>query len=822
MIYFCAQSQRRELVLQTAGLNGIDYLEVLGDPGCGDQLAVTFLKDAQALDLAPDNVSITGGAPVAVTDIVPATAEDPTTVTVELSGTGDFSTYTFSLVAGQDISDPPPGLDPQLSTITFSFKAGCPTPADCLPSTCCPTASAAPPDINYLAKDFGGFVQVMLDRLAVLTPTWTERHPADLGITIVEALAYAADHLSYQQDAVSTEAYIDTARSRISLRRHARLVNYLINEGCNARTFVYLAAAADGVPIPAGTQFYVGVPGLPSAAQANDTVAAQLEQSTQPVFESLQNGVLYVAHNKIDFYTWGDGSCCLSQGATAATLAGSYPQLAPGDVLIFEEVLGPQTGDPADANPAHRCAVCLTTVTLTDYTGAPLQDPVNGQLITQIAWSSADALAFPLCISSTMEAETGPVAVDGVSVARGNIVPADHGVWVGPPDEDLGTVPAAPAAPVAGSGCSCTASSPVANPLPRFYPSLQRSPLTFSVAYDGTASAAAFLVPDSAAAAPNLALTDGNGNVWLPQKDLLSSGPFDRVFVPEIENDGTVFVRFGDGQYGMAADSGLNFSAQYRVGNGSAGNVGHDALGHAVLPAGWLHPTTDIALVRNPLPGTGGIDPEDMQHIAQFAPFAYESQQRCVTEADYGQSASALPGVSEARGTLRWTGSWYTAFVSLEPTAPTVTPPLIDSTTTALNMLRMMGTDVAVEAAVIVGLQIVIEICVDPEHFRGDVYAALMQLFVSGNQCDGSTGILNPSNFSFGQTVYASPLIAAAQAVEGVLSASLVTFTRMDAPWIDGVTQGYLTMGRLDIPRCDNDPDHLDHGTFTLQMDGGK
>ena len=44
MIYFCSQSNRRELVLQSP-LNGIDYLEVLGDPGCGTQLAVTFLKE---------------------------------------------------------------------------------------------------------------------------------------------------------------------------------------------------------------------------------------------------------------------------------------------------------------------------------------------------------------------------------------------------------------------------------------------------------------------------------------------------------------------------------------------------------------------------------------------------------------------------------------------------------------------------------------------------------------------------------------------------------------------------------------------------------
>ena len=57
---------------------------------------------------------------------------------------------------------------------------------------------------------------------------------------LVEALAYSADQLSYQQDAVATEAYLRTARKRISVRRHARLMDYFISEGCNARTWVHL------------------------------------------------------------------------------------------------------------------------------------------------------------------------------------------------------------------------------------------------------------------------------------------------------------------------------------------------------------------------------------------------------------------------------------------------------------------------------------------------------------------------------------------------------------------------------------------------------
>ena len=54
MIYFCAQKNRRALVLQNPTLNGIDYLEVAGVSGCGQQLAVTLLKDARSVVLTPD------------------------------------------------------------------------------------------------------------------------------------------------------------------------------------------------------------------------------------------------------------------------------------------------------------------------------------------------------------------------------------------------------------------------------------------------------------------------------------------------------------------------------------------------------------------------------------------------------------------------------------------------------------------------------------------------------------------------------------------------------------------------------------------------
>jgi len=818
MIAFCTDKRRRDRVLRTPGLNGIDYVEVVGrKPGCGKTLALTFLKDARNLSLAPENVSLTGHTTLVVAGIASATDSDPITVTISLDATGDFSPYSLSLVVGPLDPDPPPGIDPQLSSVTFSFKAGCPSPVDCAPTDCCPSIPMPAPDIHYLARDYDGFRQAMLDRLSVLLPTWTETHAADPGIALVEALAFAADRASYLQDAVNTEAYIGTARSRISLRRHARLVDYRVAEGANARTWMCLAASADGVSVPHGTQFHPLFPGLGPSVDPDSYDASKLKAASGPVFASMEPTTLRVEQNKMEFYSWGDGGCCLPAGSTDATLTGAFSSLKAGQVLIFEELLGPKTGDPADADPNHRWAVRLTWASTVDHAGNPLVDPTNpGIALTAISWQDADALPFSLCLSSVTDPDHGSVPLAAVSVARGNVVAADHGVWtVG---ESLGAVPPAPEAPVAGAGCDCGTVTGAAIPHPRFDPILANPDLTFAVPYVSSAAASTFLSPDTSAAKPQVCLESDDGGRWQPVQDLLGLVETNQSqgFVPEIENDGTAHLRFGDGIYGAAPEAGLSFLANYRTGNGTAGNVGREALAHALFHG------PGIAGVRNPLAAAGGTDREAMEHIRQVAPFAFQTQERCVTADDYGTMAALVPGVREAKGTVRWTGSWYSAFTSIDPQA-VWTPALGKAVTSNLNRLRMMGVDLVVERAVFVGLRIALEICVDPGYFRGDVYAAVWAALVGGDTCAGTPGLLNAVNFRFGETVYSSPVVAAAQAVVGVVSVKVLHFERMDSPTPDRATPPTrLTMGAVEVPRCDNDPNHADRGVLLLTMDGGK
>jgi hypothetical protein len=82
-------------------------------------------------------------------------------------------------------------------------------------SASCPPVERDDPPIDYTVKDYESFRRLMLDRIALVAPEWTERNPADLGVALVELVAYVADYLSYEQDAVATEAYLGTARRRV-------------------------------------------------------------------------------------------------------------------------------------------------------------------------------------------------------------------------------------------------------------------------------------------------------------------------------------------------------------------------------------------------------------------------------------------------------------------------------------------------------------------------------------------------------------------------------------------------------------------------------
>lgn len=856
MEYFCCTNDRRDAVARHATLNGIEYLDVLDDaamPAAQRQrsLRLHVIKPLSPGQLTADHVRVEGGERVTGIRVL-AAALDPQNarvLMVEVDTAGDFSDYVLRLIEPSNAAAgdpaPAPGFDPLLSRVTFSFKVGCPSDFDCQSDDACPPAPDQAPDLNYLAKDYATFRQLMLDRMALLMPGWRERSPADLGVALVELLAYIGDRMSYQQDATATEAYLGTARRRVSVRRHARLVDYFVSDGSNARAWVHVrlkdTAPAQALALPARTVFLTRSAEAPVPAVCPTAALPSLLRAADPtVFESLHEATLVRAHNELPFYTWGAAECCLPAGSTRATLRGAFPQLKQFDLLVFEEVKGPRTGRPEDADPSHRHVVRLSRPpkVTTDPLGGQFNDPPTNDpvAVTEIEWFDDDALPFPLCMSSVTEGAAARPIGD-VSVARGNVVLADHGLSIA--GEPLGAVPAPSVyVPVRGDRCA-GGPARVALP-PRFQPRLSGAPVTHMASvpvttrvgnasvtdlrpFDPGAPAASVFAWQSANVLPAVTLEDGGGARWRPRRDLLRSNATAEEFVLEVEDDGVARIRFGDDMHGKRPAPGTAFTAHYRVGNGAAGNLGADALVHLVSDQNDL--AAHVAEVRNPLPARGGRDPESIEGARRDAPQAFRVQERAVTEADYAEVAQRQADlrIQRAAATARWTGSWRTMFVTADRFNNLKTDAAFEIELRGrLERYRMAGQDLEVDAPRFVPLAIEMVVCARPDYFRADVRAALRRVFSAGVQADGSRGAFHPDNFTFGQPVYLSRLVEAAMSVEGVDTVTVTRFQRKGVDESMSLAKGALNFGRLEIAQLDNDPNFPERGSFKVEVHGGK
>lgn len=852
--YFCKNERRRQLIAEPSqtAVNGIDYLEVLHqDAPAGSPpqqtLLVRFLKPLPD-PLTGANMHIEGGVRVtpikvlwasraveandlfaagrinaAERDFLLAQPEPDHLLVVRTDAAGDFSTYRLRLVISPTQLTQPPGFDPILSAVDFSFKVECPSEFDCQVAEVCPPTPEATPTIDYLAKDYASFRKLILDRLAVIMPDWKERNPADLGIALVEMLAYTGDYLSYFQDAVATEAYLGMARRRTSIRRHARLLDYPMHDGANARTWVAFGVntAGDGLLLPQKDTVQNRparlLTRIPAEKVIDEARLAEVLSTYAPaVFELLHDLHLYSAHNAIPFYTWGDEECCLPQGATRATLkddAAARLRLRPGDVLILEEQLSPTTGLAADADTTRRHAVRLTQVFPAaqeneDGTRTPgplLTDPLLNQPIVEIEWDGRDALPFPLCLSTTL---TGAL-VENLSAALGNVALADHG-------QSITGETIAPVTSLRPGGV-------------RARPRLREPDITFRVGYDDETArqqpATALLIQDPRQALPAVELTGGD-LIWSPQRDLLASDRFAPDFVVETESDGHGYVRFGDGVFGQAPPAAA-LQVSYRVGNGAAGNIGADALAHLVTTLGGIDSAFDW--IRNPLSATGGANPEALEEVRQYAPQAFRTQERAVTEDDYARMAERHPEVQKAMATRRWTGSWYTVFVTVDRKGGLPVDTRFENELRRwLERFRLAGHDLEIDSPRFIPLEIVMTVCVAPGYFRSDVKQALLTTFSNRDLPNGQRGFFHPDNFTFGQPVYLSQVVATAMDVPGVQWVDVDEkndprhrFRRWGQSANHEIDNGLIELARLEIAQLDNDPSQPENGKIEFLMQGG-
>lgn len=478
---------RRQLLLAAgATLNGIDYVEVTADQ---THLYVHFLNDVAVGGTlaATTPVTITGG------EVIPTVAVEPfdptTAITADSEGRpilalsvaapGDFSTYQLSIASS--------ALDPFLASADFSFKAGCPSDLDCAPTAAgCPPPESEPVTIDYLAKDFQSFTQALTEFSNARYPAWQERSEADLGMVLMEALAALADELSYLQDRVSAEASIVTATQRVSVLRHARLVDYEPAPATAATTQLQLDVTAAGVidsPLHCKAvgsdgstiDFEVGA-GLADAATGTER---RITFPVDPRWNRYDYGPGSETSPNLQTYWWDDSEMCLAAGATELYLLGQGHGLYAGQQLLLD------TAAPDSTDPPVRE---LVTVTAT----SDVTDALLGNELTQV--SLAGPTTSDHGLSATTVAGNLVPAVQGLRATDSFYVPGD-----GPPADPAAT----PA--VVRTGANWTPD----DPLPDYRYCLAGDPLAW-IAVDATAALP--MVIDGSMTAGEAILTSATAN----------------------------------------------------------------------------------------------------------------------------------------------------------------------------------------------------------------------------------------------------------------------------------------------------------------------
>jgi hypothetical protein len=127
-----------------------------------------------------------------------------------------------------------------------------------------------------------------------------------------------------------------------------------------------------------------------------------------------------------------------------------------------------------------------------------------------------------------------------------------------------------------------------------------------------------------------------------------------------------------------------------------------------------------------------------------------------------------------------------------------------------------------------VPLEIVFTVCLMSGFIRGQVKEDLLNRFSNRVLPDGSLGFFHPDNFTFGQTVYLSQLIALVMSVPGVkwvdAEDTLLKpnrFRRWGQLAAGEFGAGKIEFGRLEIARLDNDRSIPENGHLNFIMEGG-
>lgn len=260
-----------------------------------------------------------------------------------------------------------------------------------------------------------------------------------------------------------------------------------------------------------------------------------------------------------------------------------------------------------------------------------------------------------------------------------------------------------------------------------------------------------------------------DGILWSEIASLRDAGPLDRVYQLRYGEDGSVWVRFGDGMNGRRLPSGTNnVVAYWRKGLGREGMV---RGGQLSLPSGAPQ---GVKAITNPRPATGAADGETLEEARANAPLSVMTLDRIVTLRDYEDFARAFGGIAKAQASWCWNGASRAVVLTVAGVEGDV-PAERDLDYLRAAIARF--SDSAVSHTILpyrpATFRVVATLRIDPMHVPDTVRAAVAGALAAAFSFESR---------SLGQPVYRSEVISVMQAVPGVDWLDLNAFYRGDTP----------------------------------------
>jgi hypothetical protein len=195
--------------------------------------------------------------------------------------------------------------------------------------------------IAYRIGEYAQFRDSMIARLSSsefgLQEKLRTREDNDFTIGLIDAVACAADVLTFYQERIANESYLRTAIERVSLQEMARLIGYRLRPGVAAETWLAFALEPPKAPPPElppdPGAFVTGIPTaltLPAGLKVQSVPGPDEKPQT---FETVEELAARPEWNAVR--PWLSEVRFPGYGATEVFLQGVANNLKAGDALVF-------------------------------------------------------------------------------------------------------------------------------------------------------------------------------------------------------------------------------------------------------------------------------------------------------------------------------------------------------------------------------------------------------------------------------------------------------------------------------------------------------